>query len=94
MAYLLVRHKVKDYNIWKKAFYDHLSEEKPNGSQGGYIFRNKDDRNEVFVLMRWDSHSNFKKFSESKSSMDAKNKGGLVGDPQGWLFEEFEIIDK
>ena len=92
MAYVLVRHKVKDYKQWRKAFYGHLKEVKDNGSQGGFIFRNKNDTNEVFVLMKWDSLDNFKKFSKSKRSEEAKKKGGLVGKPEGWLFEEVEEV--
>ena len=92
MIHLLVRHKVKDYDTWRKAFYEHLRGTKNNGSRGGYIFRNKDEQNEVFVLMKWDSTDNFKKFSESKSSDEAKEKGGLVGKPEGWIFEDFEEV--
>ena len=94
MAYILVRHKVKDYGKWRKVFYGHLKEVKNNGSQGGFIFRNKNNLNEIFVLMKWDSLANFKKFSQSKRSEEAKEKGGLVGEPEGWLFEDVEEVSE
>ena len=94
MVHILVRHKVKDYGKFRRAFYGHLKEVRNNGSQGGFIFRNKNDPNEIFVLMKWDSLDNFKKFSESKSSKEAKDKGGLVGEPEGWLFEDVEEVSQ
>ncbi len=74
MVHILVRHKVKDYDQWRKVFYEHLLASKPNGSQGGYIFRNKHEKNEVFVLMKWDHMDNFKKFSQSIDPKKTREK--------------------
>jgi hypothetical protein len=36
MPYLLIRHKVKDYDKWKPVFDEHGSTRKANGSRGGW----------------------------------------------------------
>jgi hypothetical protein len=41
MPYLIVRHKVEDYERWKPVFdHDHGATRKLRGSKGGWIFRN------------------------------------------------------
>jgi len=52
MAYLLVKHKVKDFSKWKTGFDAHGSFRKKGGSKGGYMFRNEDDPNEVIVILK------------------------------------------
>ena len=52
MVYILVKHKIKDYNKFRKIFFGNFRKVPNNGSQGGFIFRNKDDLNEVFVLVK------------------------------------------
>ena len=50
MAYILVRHKVKDYEKWKPAFDEHETTRKDSGSKGGRLFRNTEDPNEIVVI--------------------------------------------
>lgn len=91
MVYILVRHKIKDYKKFRKVFFGNFKKVKNNGSQGGFIFRNKDNRNEVFVLVKWKSIESFKKFAASpKIPKDTMKKATLIGKPEGWLFEEAE----
>ncbi len=45
MAYLPVRHKVKDYSMWKTVFDEHAATRKASGSNGGR--RNTDNPNEA-----------------------------------------------
>ena len=116
MPYILVRHKVKDYEQFRKVFFKNFKEVKDNDSQRGHIFRNKVDPNEVFVLVKWNNLDNFKtfystilgmvvnkwnkmcskvggqtfdKFSES-SPKESKEKAGIIGESEGWFFEEVE----
>ncbi len=51
MPYVLVRHKVEDYTTWKPMFDEGEMGRRALGSKGGYVFRNADDANEVFILM-------------------------------------------
>jgi len=49
MAYLLVRHKVKDYSKWKTVFDEHAATRKASGSKGGRPFRNADNPDVYFL---------------------------------------------
>jgi hypothetical protein len=50
MTYMLIRHKVKDYEKWKPVFDEHSALRKANGSRGGRLFRNADDPNETVIM--------------------------------------------
>lgn len=91
MVYILVRHKVRDYEKFRKVFFGNFKKVKNNGSQHSYIFRNKNDLNEVWVLVKWKSLESFKKFSESpKIPKDSQKLGTVIGTPEGWFFENVE----
>ncbi len=54
MPYMLVRHKVEDYDRWKPIFDEHGAVREESGSKGGRLFRNADDPNETIILFEWD----------------------------------------
>jgi len=43
MPYMLVRHKVEDYENWKPVFEEHGDTRRESGSKGVRLFRNADD---------------------------------------------------
>ena len=91
MVYILVRHKIKDFKKFRKIFYNNFKLVPNNGSQGGFVFRNKADKNEVFVLVKWDSLENFQKFAKSpKIPKNVQKKATVIGNPEGWFFEDAE----
>ena len=90
MVYLLVKHKIKDYSKFKKAFLNNLDVVKDNGSNGGYIMRNNNDKNEVFVLVKWKDMDSFKKFSESKDPKLKSLEEGTVSNVEAWFFDDVE----
>ncbi len=91
MVYILVRHQVKDFVKFRKEFLNNLKLVPKNGSQGGFIFRNKENRNEVFVLIKWDSLENFHKFSNHPNiPKDVREKATVIGTPEGFFFEDVE----
>ena len=93
MVYILVRHKVRDYGKFRKVFFDNLERVKNNGSQNGFIFRSKDNLNEVFILVRWNSLKNFKKFANSpKIPKNPQKRATVHGKIDGWFFEKAEIF--
>src|SRR5215208_4517756 len=58
MPYLLVRHKVEDYERWKPGFEEHGATRKESGSKGVRLFRSADDPNETVILLEWDDLEN------------------------------------
>ena len=55
MPYLLERHQVRDYLLWRKVFNADAEGRKEAGCLGARVFRNAEDPEEVVVLFEWDS---------------------------------------
>jgi len=70
MMHLLVHHKVKNYPEGKKIFDEHATTRKKSGSGGGHLFRSSEDKNDVFIMLEWDTPGNAKKFIESDDHKD------------------------
>ena len=51
MPSLLIRCHVADYPAWKAVFDEHEPARRANGSQGGWLFRDADDPQEVLLLL-------------------------------------------
>ncbi len=48
---LLIRHKVTDFNAWRKAFHEDSGTRSANGSQREFFYRNAIDPDEVWILL-------------------------------------------
>ena len=65
MGLMIVRHKVKDYRSWKKAFDGHASAQKAAGLTKPRVFRSADDPNETVILMDYKDLKKAKTFGAS-----------------------------
>ena len=92
MAYLLVRHKVNDFAKWKSGFDAHGSTRKKSGSNGGHLFRNAEDPNEVIILFRWDNLENARKFTDSEDLKQVMEKVGVIDKPDIYFLDEVEKL--
>ena len=93
MAYLLVRHKVKDFKKWKPFFDSHGVVRKASGSKGGKLFRNAENSNEVFILFKWDNMHNAKMFSQTDDLKEVMMKAGVSDKPDIYFVEEVEEFE-
>ena len=94
MAYILVHHKIEDYNKWKPAFDDNAGDRAEHGSTGGKIFRNADEPNDIFVLLEISSVEEGKKFAQSDSLKEAMQKAGVISMPEVYFLEEAATTKK
>ncbi|MCB0196031.1 MAG: antibiotic biosynthesis monooxygenase [Anaerolineae bacterium] len=62
MAYLFIRHTVKDYPAWKAAFDSFIEMRRASGEKWYQIFHPTDDPNSLFLLFRWDTLTNVRTF--------------------------------
>ena len=92
MIYVLVRHKVKDYEKWKPVFDAQNAARKSTGEKGGKLLHNIDDHNEMIIYFKWDTVENARKFYESEDLKAAMQKGGVVDKPDIFFLEEIENI--
>ena len=92
MPYLLVRHKVADYNTWKPVFDEHAATRKTSGSQGGRLFRNAHDPNETVILLEWDDLEKARQFAQSEDLRQTMQRAGVADQPDIYFLEEVEHV--
>jgi heme-degrading monooxygenase HmoA len=90
MPSLLIRHHVADYLAWKAVFDEHEPARRANGSQGGWLFRDTADPNELLVLLAWDDLERARLFVDSDDLREAMTRAGVAGQPDIWFLEEVE----
>ena len=88
MSSLLIRHKVKDYATWKPVFDEHGATRLANGSQGGRLYRNAADPNEVMIVLDWDDLDRARLFTQSADMRETMARAGVVDRPDIWFLEE------
>jgi heme-degrading monooxygenase HmoA len=90
MAYILVRHKVRDFAAWKPIFDGHGLTRKAAGSRGGFLFRRADNPQEVIVLFEWDSVQNARKFAESQDLKGTMERAGVIDRPDIYFLDQVD----
>ncbi len=88
MPHILVRSKVEDYAKWKPVFDEQRSFRKSSGSKGENVFRNADNQNELFVLLKWDNLERARQFAQSTKLKEAMQKAGVVDKPDIYFLEK------
>jgi len=92
MTYVLIRHKVSDYDKWKSVFDEHMDFRKAGGEIGGHLFRNTDDPSEAIIIFKWDTIENARKFTTSEDLKKAMQKAGVVEKPDIYFLNKVENI--
>ncbi|MDI6723180.1 MAG: cyclase [Methanobacterium sp.] len=77
MHYVLVRHKIKDYDKWKRIYDENMENRKNNGSKGGHVLKGTDDPDEIVILFEWDDLDNARKFYRSEETRKRMEKAGV-----------------
>ena len=90
MPYLLVRHKVDDYEGWKPVFDEHGTFREQSGSKGARLWRNANDPNETLILFEWDSMENAQRFANSDNLRETMQRSGVADQPDVYFLEEVE----
>ena len=66
MTYVLVIHRVEDYDKWKPLYDEDGATRKAKGSKGAQLLRNTNDPNHLVVMTEWDDLESAKNFVESE----------------------------
>ncbi len=93
MTYVLVIHKVEDYNKWKQLYDDDGATRKAKGSKGAQLLRNNNDPNHLVVMTEWDNLESAKNFAESEDLSKTMQNAGVIGRPAVFYLEEIEKTD-
>jgi heme-degrading monooxygenase HmoA len=105
MPYMLVRHKVEDYERWKPGFEEDGATRKESGSKGVRLFRNADDPSETVILLEWDDLAqtvillewddleNARQFAQSDDLRETMQRVGVADQPDIFFLEEVETVE-
>ena len=88
MAYMFVRHSVRDYEAWKSVFDDVSDLRKRSGEKSYQILRQENGSKELVALFEWDSLDNARKYAASPELKEAMQRAGVVGKPEILFLEE------
>jgi hypothetical protein len=78
---VIVHHKVKDYNAWRKAYDGHEKSRAAAGITKGKVFRSAEDPNDVVLVMDVADVAKVRTWMASADLKTAMEKGGVIGTP-------------
>ena len=81
MAVMIIRHKVKDFAAWKRAYDAHKTTRDSAGLSNARLFRSADDASEVVILFDVADISKAKAFGASADLQSAMKGAGVVDQP-------------
>jgi quinol monooxygenase YgiN len=82
MATLLVKHRVANFEEWKKVFDSMDKVRKEHGFTGSTVHRDATDPNIVVIVNHVRSLEGAKKYGGSQQLRDAMAHGGVLGMPE------------
>jgi hypothetical protein len=88
LTYMLVRHKVRDYSVWKRGYDAHLPKRVEAGLTEKFLFRGANDTNEVIILFEAKDIARAKKFSESPDLRETMEKLGVIDKPDIYFLND------
>lgn len=87
MAFLLIRHKVRDFNTWKTGYDDHQPKRTEAGLSEKYLLRSSDDPNEVVILFEAQDLNRAKTFAASSDLREKMQEVGVIDKPDIYFLE-------
>ena len=90
MTYVLVMHKVEDYDKWKSVYDENGAMRKDYGSKGASVFHQANDPNRMVVITKWEDMEEAKNFAESEDLKTTMQKAGVISQPEIYYLKEIE----
>jgi hypothetical protein len=81
MPMVIVRHKIKDFDTWKKALDGHKSAQAAARLSNPRVFRSADDPNETIVLFDAQDIGKAKGFASSADLKSTMQAAGVIDKP-------------
>jgi heme-degrading monooxygenase HmoA len=89
MAHLIIKHKVKDYNVWKKVFDGFIDTRKAGGEKSYQILHPENEADNLLAIFEWDNLENARKFTSSSELKEVMGSAGVVEQPEVYFLEEY-----
>jgi hypothetical protein len=87
MAFLLIRHKVRDFTTWKTGYNGHQLKRTEAGLTEKYLLHSADDANEVVILFEAQDLKQAKAFAASADLREKMQEVGVVDKPDIYFLE-------
>jgi quinol monooxygenase YgiN len=90
MPYLIIRHKVEDYDRWKPVFDDHGPTRAEFGSTGYQLLRSADNPNELVMIFEVQDIDRVKELVFSDDLREKMQNAGVADQPDFYFLDEIE----
>ena len=87
MAFLLIRHKLRDFKTWKTGYDAHQPKRTEAGLTEKYLLCNSDDANEVVIFFEAQDLNRAKAFAASTELREKMQELGVVDKPDIYFLE-------
>lgn len=81
MVYVFVKSEIENFEQWKSVFDQNFNLRKQNGSKEERVFQNQQNKNEIAILLEWDSLEKANKFFTSQEIKERMAEAGVIGKP-------------
>ena len=78
MAYMLVRNKVRDFDVWKEFFDSGQDDARAAGLGVVHLWRSTEDPNEVFFLLSVSDMDRARAFTADPASAETGQRAGVL----------------
>ena len=86
--FVLIRHKVRDFNAWKAGFNAHAPERAAAGLSDKQLLRSADDANEVVIVLAAMDLNQAKAFIASPDLRETMQSFGVSDKPDVYFLNE------
>ena len=87
MDYLMVRHKVADFDQWKTFFDSHKEVQLEYGLHFHMLHRNIDDPDELFIIFEIADLDRAREFLNSTELFIVQKQAGVLDKPDIWFLK-------
>ena len=88
MVNVFVRHRIKDYTVWKQVFDGFAAKRRVGGEQTYRVARLVGEPNNLCLFFEWDTAANAERFIASAELRNAMQQAGVTEQPEIYIAEE------
>ncbi len=90
MATMFVRHKVSDYDNWKRVYDEFASVRKEKGVTAASVHRDSNESDLIIVVHKFMDMNSAMAFANSEELKATMERAGVSGPPEIWFGEDIE----
>ena len=87
---VIVRHKVRDFEVWKPIFYADADRQRHAGFTKWHLTRNNHDRNEVVIIFECADLDKAKPMFSDPGLAEVMKRAGVIDSPTVFFLEDVE----